>query len=248
LICKLCKVERQLKKSHIIPEYFFRSYRPNDGSSLQEVKAGRYFTPRYPIGYYEQLLCEQCEAITAKWDDTGIKFLQNADLWEQKNLGDRSYYEIMNFEYSTLKLFFMSVLWRAAVSSFSFFSAVELGPFHARLSNLLLSADPGEPEDFAVSIFKYTSAEEELEKIIVSPTRFKPNRINHYRFRLNEFIFVIKVDSQPLKVSQYFFCLKKDKPLRIIESNFMDSQELANMIKVLARQSRINHPFQKMMI
>lgn len=233
MICKFCSEDKELRKSHIIPEFFFRRYRPDDGTSLEQVSPRLHFKPRYRNGYYERLLCEACEALTAEWDNIGINFFQQFHRIDPKRYGDKAYFEINDFDYASLKLFFMSILWRASVSSLQFFSDVKLGPFEARLLEMLKNSDPGQPDDFGVVLFKYASSEDELEKIIISPTRYKPKGINHYRFRLNEHVFIVKVDRKPFSSDQRFFCMKDNEPLRIIEAEFSGSREMNNLIKVV---------------
>src|SRR5207244_6878533 len=54
------------------------------------------------------------------------------------------------FDYARLKLFVLSVLWRAAVSEIRFCSRVKLGPRLAPVRQMLEDSDPGSPSEFAV--------------------------------------------------------------------------------------------------
>jgi hypothetical protein len=245
MICKLCGKDKELRKSHIIPEFFFKRYTPKDGTFLQAISPKLHHTPTCRRGYYEKLLCADCEALTAKWDNAGINFVQTSEAWERKQYRDRFFFEINDFDFPNLKLFFMSILWRASVSTLPFFSIVNLGALEERLLCMLKRADPGSIDDFGVMLFKYTAFDDGLEKIISSPVRFKPERINHYRFRLNEFAFIIKADQRPLRESQKFFCLKPKQPLKVFEAEFSSSKELSTLIKVIELQNQFTASYHK---
>lgn len=243
MLCKLCNQEKRLRDSHIIPKYFIKRISPTDGTALIEVASNSPHIKRRPIGYYEKLLCEDCENLTARWDDAGIKFFQKTGNW--KKVSNLAYYEVEDYDYSQLKLFFMSILWRASVSTHPIFSEVKLGGFQQRLLKLLQQSNPSDPDDFGVVLFKYAESENELEKIILGPTRYKPNGINHYRFKLNEFVFNIKVDKQPFTPNQKLFSLKKTPPLLIVEVEHSQSRELKNMIEAVGLQTKLKSQLQK---
>ena len=54
-------------------------------------------------------------------------------------------YEIADFDYARLKLFFISVLWRAHLSQDQFFDAVDLGPWQSTARQMIWEGDPGLP-------------------------------------------------------------------------------------------------------
>jgi hypothetical protein len=61
-----------------------------------------------------------------------------------------SEYLLTDLDYRSFKLFHLSVLWRASVSTRDEFRLVNLGPYEEKLRTRLLASDPGDPEDFAI--------------------------------------------------------------------------------------------------
>jgi hypothetical protein len=237
MFCKFCLKDSELCKSHIIPDYFFKRYSgPEPENVLKEVNPLQPFQPRRPKGLYEKLLCPNCESLFAKWDDFAIKFFQKSEQWNRICIEKGAYFEVLNVDYKEIKLFFMSLLWRASVSRLTFYSQVTLGPFESTLRAMLKASNPGKPNEFGVVLCKLKAFNADLDKIILTPTRFRADGVNSYRFDLNEFIFIIAADGRGAKPSK--FLLKPSEPVLIIETDVLKSGKLEQMSNVLKLQSQ----------
>jgi len=64
-----------------------------------------------------------------------------------------TFYETINVDYNSFKLFHLSVIFRAGVSSLSTFSAVTLGPHEDKLRQLLIKRNPGESWQYPIFAF-----------------------------------------------------------------------------------------------
>lgn len=210
MICKLCDKEKKLIKSHIIPESFYRdAYTKNEGIMVRKDDHSK----RLPIGVYDkEIVCADCEKTFQKWDDYGYKFFNeiltsSGKIIEVKGKSIGLLFD--NIKYDELKLFLMSVLWRAAVSGDGFFDQISLGGHERTLKDKILSADPGKPQEFAVLFFKF-----DLSKYDVLHPPFRTrldNGINGYRlFFFNAEIF-IKVDRQNMQYDRLI--LTPNQPL-----------------------------------
>jgi hypothetical protein len=115
---------------------------------------------RSPCGVYDRaLVCELCEAQFSPWDDYANRLLR-------KPAGEHDYtyvdgepriYTIPTYDYTNLKLFFVSLLWRASESDQSFCEHLNVGPTHtARLRQMILNGEPGEPEEYSVLLARLT--------------------------------------------------------------------------------------------
>ncbi|MEG4106398.1 hypothetical protein [Microcoleus sp. S13_C5] len=136
--------------------------------------------------------------------------------------GKPAAYKIETFDYKQLKLFFMSILWRAAITSDSFFAQVQLGSWEDKLKKMILAQDPGSENDFSVVLFKY---EGDGSEIMQNPTKQKQDGVNYYRFRFPKYGFLIKVDQRNFPPNLAPYILSPNQPLLIGVMEYMDSKE-----------------------
>ena len=236
--CKLCGDDKRLIKAHIIPEGFFRRQRQGKESlELITNKAGEY-NKKTPIGVYDQtIVCKDCENIWGEWDDYAQKLLAEEPLNGQARYhgGQKIAYMVKDFDYTKLKLFFISILWRASVSSHQFFSRISLGSFEKIARDFIANNNPGKSEDFSVTLSKFCHP---LGKqCIMDPYQYKNSGVNYYRFYLAGYIADIKVDDKPTPIPLSQIIISEDKPLYILCRDFRKSKEL-NLMKQLITQSK----------
>ena len=88
------------------------------------------------------MLCQSCETKLSKWETYARGLLTGGTLLQYRREGTITWVE--GIDYSRFKLFQLSILWRAGVTTREFFSKVTLGPHAERLREMLLAEDPGE--------------------------------------------------------------------------------------------------------
>ena len=166
-ICALCREEKKLQKSHILPELLYdRLY---DGLHSFQVlstnpKANR---PRRRQGIYERLLCSFCDQHRlGRLDNYAANLLKGGIEIEVTDLTDRLI--VGNLNYKTLKLWQMSLLWRCGVSSRAEFRATRLGPHAEKLRRFLVNEDPGQPHEYGCTIV-LPSSHAVMEQVIMPP-------------------------------------------------------------------------------
>jgi hypothetical protein len=146
--------------SHLIPKALTRPAVP--GQSFVQAGMGSRPIRRWDSWYDPALTIRKGEDILADLDDWAIQELRKHELvWSGwKGAGslannvnrvpgmDIGFREIMGIDPVRLRLFFLSLLWRAAATNRPEFSAVSLPPDdQEQLRLMLLSGDPG-PLDF----------------------------------------------------------------------------------------------------
>lgn len=112
------------------------------------------------LGFVENLLCYNCEQKFSKLEDYVKRlFYGNSNpIRIQLPLLDDPIYQA---DYDKLKLFQLSVLWRASESKGQFFEAVKLSKDHSeKIRVMLLNDAPGRDHEYICS----------LSRLIVSPT------------------------------------------------------------------------------
>jgi hypothetical protein len=236
MLCKLCGKEKKLVRAHVIPKSLWKPLF-HDEQTPQTNSATPIFNEKKPsVGVYDTgILCAQCESIFSPWDDYAQKLLLSKPTEEQyiiKNGQKIAYVEIV-IDYAKLKLFFISLLWKAAVSNHYFFSRVNIGSFEPQLRRMILKGDPGEPDTFAVLIAKY---EERVGPIVLNPQAEKWGEINYYRFYVAGYMVYIKVDRRPTPNVMGGLVLNPEKPLIVSLRTLRTSKDF-KVIQDIARSS-----------
>ena len=224
MICKLCGQDHKLVKAHVIPESFFRPLRSEKKSPLL-ISAGNYIK-RAPIGVYDKtILCEPCEQQFGIWDDYAqsllIQDFQKARTLKKGN--DIYGYVFDNFDYDKLKLFFISMLWRASISSLKFYENVRLNVFEDVAKDHIKKNNPGTLDDFSVMLAHF----DELDgrRTILNPQPIRMESVNFYRFYLTGFIAYIKVDKRKILGHLRKFIMSPGRELPIVRRPFNISAE-----------------------
>lgn len=235
--CKFCGNESPLINAHIIPAGFFR--RIKDGQNPLEIiptTTGEYIK-QSPIGVYDQaIICRKCETIWQEWDNYVQQLLAEEPLngkalyHNNRKIG----FVVDSFDYIKLKLFFISLLWRASVSRQSVFSGVSLGEFEDIAKQHIVNNNPGNRDDFSVVLSKF---EHPLAKVMLSPFMYTILGVNYVRFYLASYRADIKVDHQPAPEPEQFLndVMTQNKPLYIRCLEFERSKELDEIKKAVLR-------------
>jgi hypothetical protein len=141
-MCRLCQKEEQLRNSHIVPKFLYEDLY-NEKQQLVGVNGvgpkGRRLLQK---GIREPLLCESCEQHINEYCEKPFR----AQWFETSPIPTnwtRSDVHWGRFDYSSFKLFHLSVLFRASVSSLGTYQAVSLGPHEERIRKIVRSRDPG---------------------------------------------------------------------------------------------------------
>lgn len=145
-LCPLCQQERKLVRSHIIPEFFVRAIRNEDGRALG-------FWSSRPLARFVQqaftyrLLCAGCDNfLNTEYETPFLAF------WRQAVPGvawGRNYLLTVP-DYARFKIFLLSVLWRAGVCRDGEFARVDLGGHEPVLRHMIRNCDPLSIHDFPI--------------------------------------------------------------------------------------------------
>ena len=145
--CRLCGSKEPLRDSHILPEFLYRpTYGPSHTAMLLDPHRGR--RGKRQKGFSERLLCDRCEQKVNRWD----AYFARVWLHDQDSLRPNSLpgptVRIVGLDYDLFKLFHLSIVWRAGVSSLRAFANVSLGGQEPKLRQRLLDEDPGARSDY----------------------------------------------------------------------------------------------------
>ena len=219
-VCRLCLKPTKLCNSHIIPEFCYGLlYDPKHRyHSMTDVDAGKVEFEQK--GIRERLLCPDCEQKLSIWENYASKFFKTT--LPQPLNDELKSIRVQGVDYRRFKLFLLSVLWRASVSSHPFFEHVELGPHEERIRAMLANEDPGRPEDYGCVIFSLQFRGKNLRDFFVEPMPARVDNHKCYRFVFAGFVFVYFVSSHAMRLGMRACFLQLKGSLVVLQSELWD--------------------------
>jgi hypothetical protein len=202
--CALCHCEASLRNSHIIPEFLYRSLY-DEKHRFHQISASPEQQSIYmQKGLREHLLCDSCEQRLSIWERYVSMLLSGGVVAAGRRSGNRLH--LSELDYPKLKLFQLSVLWRASVSSLAAFSQVQLGPHEEHIRSMLLEGDPGTTESYGCIMFMLMNEHELVQGLVVPPTWARLAGQKAYRFVFGGlvFLYVVSGSKPPHFVSEHF--------------------------------------------
>lgn len=145
-ICALCKKPKELRNSHIVPEFL---YKPLYNPQHQIYRLSTSERPKRSFeqkGLREPLLCGDCERQFSLYE-TYAKTVLYDDAEKDEHTNSPNAFEF-RVDYWKFKLFELSILWRVGVSSLPEFKNARLGRHETVLRQMLLEERPGDSHEY----------------------------------------------------------------------------------------------------
>ena len=148
-LCRLCQNDRVLRNSHIVPEFLYERLYNDKGHMMSIHGLGHRGWQAVQKGLREPLFCESCEQYFNEYYEKPFyaEWVASFPLPDPWNVEDVHWISVT---YSSFKLFHLSVLFRAGVSTLPTYAEVSLGPHQEKLRQLLLNRDPGKQWQYPV--------------------------------------------------------------------------------------------------
>jgi hypothetical protein len=231
----LCGADRPLIDAHIIPASFFRDLQMGDEAPRLVSNDPKQFPRRAPVGVYDQnLVCGACETLFAPWDSYAAElFIQQQEtafrtVVIEGRIAPAKVAE--TYDYSRLRLFVISLLWRAAQSSHPFFRGITLPTRVERLRSLVLAGDVGQQSEFRTIVSRWEdagSATVMAGRLVADPFEYRsrqgPRMVRMY---IGAFIVDVQVDDAPPIPSVRALHMVPDGPLYVVERDLRGSNDL----------------------
>lgn len=150
---------------------------------------------RTPIGIYDNdILCASCDSKLGVYDKYALDFAKTTPT--TRHLSDLGW-TLPGIDQQKLKLFCISYLWRASITTKTEFRGVTLGAKHEEaMRKMLLAQDPGGPNDYSLIFARFSSSTDPAHAILF-PARTRLRKLTFYEgFLPNFYKFWIKIDSQ----------------------------------------------------
>ncbi|MDD4531245.1 MAG: hypothetical protein PHH21_00885 [Candidatus Pacebacteria bacterium] len=143
------------------------------------------------------ILCEKCDnELIAGLENYASKVLYGGNIPAKvQNFikpDGLEFSQVEGIDYSKFKLFLLSILWRASISSRPFFSNVSLGPYEEKIRQMILNNNPRLPGDFPCVMISYRKRNFP-NKLIMEPKRTRINEKNGYHFLIGGISYIFKI-------------------------------------------------------
>ena len=156
--CKLCNLNKELRKSHIISETFYRGLYDSKHRALP-IQLENKKLGLIQKGIREELLCSDCEVKIGRWENTLKRDLVDFGNGESNFLKikktSKGFFKVEGIRYKEFKLGVLSILWRMSLSSHEYFKSYSLGPYEEKIRLLLLQEDAQRENQYAISVSRY---------------------------------------------------------------------------------------------
>lgn len=237
MACALCLIDKDLRDSHIIPEFMYQSLYDeihrfhvlsNDASERNQ---------KFQKGLREKLLCGDCEQYLGRYERY-VSLLVGGELDLEYEAHGRLAV-VRKVDYKALRMFQLSILWRAGASTLPFFSQITLGPHQERLRLLLRSDKQGIPWQYGCLMFALLHEDQIQKDLIVQPTSTKVDNVFGYRFVFGGFVWVYMVGSHRSTKHLETASLDPAGELRILKTDLASATDIMEFGRTLLEQGKL---------
>ena len=242
-ICRLCRKEKKLIEAHIIPKFMYSGMKDKENSFFEvtydldnnESKKRKIQKEDYD----KNILCADCDnrILGGIYEGYAKNSMYGNNLdpkvapkcinYRNPN-GGTEYSICENIDYVKLKLFLLSILWRASITDRPLFKEVNLGIIHEeRIRKMIYENIMPSELEYPIILTSFMRTKHNLKNLIGQPIRIKmKNGMNGYVFLIDSLQFVFAVNSLDHKTPDYFklMTIKESGKLTIL--HLPDGKEL----------------------
>jgi hypothetical protein len=235
-ICRLCKENKKLiNKSHIIPDFMYKGMFDNNHKLiLQPFRQGsveKWEIKKPSDGEYEGgLLCYECDntLLGHYYEDYASRAMYGGQLLEndcpifQKciTLQGIGFIKCERLNYHKYKLFLLSILWRASISTRPFFSEIKLDPIHEEeIRQMILTKNAGDVAKYPIFVSSYANNLNLPKQLIAQPRQIKTTEeLQSYSFMINGYFYFFYLNKSEAALPHYVTTetIKPNNELNII--------------------------------
>jgi hypothetical protein len=148
-------------------------------------------------GLREIMLCENCDnRILSAYGNYARRELHGGE--SIQTAVDGNDFRIWGLDYTRLRLFFLSLLWRMSVSTLPYFKEVSLGPHEEVLRRMLLEGRPGEPDQYGLLCVAPVFDAQNVGDWMMPPDFVRMNGRRIYRCVIDGLLYCFFVGSSSL--------------------------------------------------
>ena len=220
-------MEKELRNSHIIPEFLYKPLYDEKHRAIpfSNITGSKEYQRRKPLqkGLREKLLCHDCEQLL---NDRYEKYFKKRWFDEKalpETMASGKSFSINTLDFHKFKLFHLSILFRASVSSLHEFQQVALGSHEESLRKIIFNDVPTSDREYVVLCHAITKSNSEIQYgLITSPFKLRqPNGYISYGFCFGGCVWYYIVDSR--EISEFSsFMLKSTGEISVAQIPWED--------------------------
>ena len=197
--CALCLLTKPLMSSHVVPEFLYREMYDLKHRFLALSTLASDRPRHYQKGLREDLLCADCEQLLGRFESYASQVFYGKGAPKTQRQ-DRMLI-IEGLDYSRMKLFLLSLLWRFGVTKLAVFKGARLGSHAEKLRRMLLAEHPGDPLAYPCLLTAVTWKTKHIGDFIAPPCLAKMDGHHIWSFVVAGIIFTFFVSSHvPIEV------------------------------------------------
>lgn len=237
-ICKFCGQEKELIKSHIIPKCFYQLKIRGPMTAIRPGSKDPIDKKNYQNGLKEPLMCTDCDNKLGTLDGYANRILAYAIKNHPfRNVDDIKTYlmQAPDFDYAKLRKFFISLAWRASVSSESF----HLGKYEAIALQILKDEIPDDKTLFVPIVFRKNTQTAVDNITMFATNKYCGKTACLVRFPNYEIAIITNTKhSNNEQAMQLYKSMLTPREFLVIETNFIspDDVKLINAIRGCQKQ------------
>lgn len=236
MCCKLCKKDKTLMNSHIIPEFIYKPLYDDDHRFHVLSTYRKKDRPIEQKGIREKLLCGNCEQHLSRYENYARKVLfGGVEIAVQNEAGGIIVSEI---DYKYFKLFQLSILWRASVSSHKMFKDVQLGKHEPIIRKMIISDIPGQKEKYCCVMMAIKHGNDGMGTFIDQPEKRRVDSHVVYRFIFGSIAWIYFVSSHKIPKIINTFILSEEGVVRMAVKEISDLYCLTGFAQDIHRMGR----------
>lgn len=253
--CRLCLQEKKLIKAHIIPEFLHQGMKDDNNifynvtynldtlkDNAQKIQTGEFD---------KDILCADCDnrILGSDYEKYAQVTMYGKNIKPEiapvcknyKNPDDGAEYSICtNIDYGKMKLFLLSMLWRASVSKRKAFQEVNLGEKHEeRIRSLLYNGIVPPENEYPIMMTSFMRTAHDLKNVIGQPKRVRfKGGLNAYILLIDSIQFMYFVNSMDHKLPEFLTrsMLKEKGEMTIL--HLPNGKELEFLGAILGKQKK----------
>ena len=192
-------------------------------------------------GLRERLLCQACEAKLSLCETHAadiITYIQSLLL-----VAPGTQLILPYVRYDLFKLFQLSLLWRASVSSRAMFAQIKLGPVQEDIRAMISAGDPGEPYEYPCVMFAVRNPVH-IRRMMWSPVATEFEDHTGHQFQIGAVFWTFLIPHLGRGNPQYSVYLHKDGRLVVPIAEWNEDLYLPQVRSLILRDFAPENPKQ----
>jgi hypothetical protein len=234
-ICSFCRLREASVDAHIMPRSFVRDgAEPGRNSYLLSTRND--FAKRTQTGVYDsELVCLPCEQRFGPYDDYGREFFQLKNAVQLVSPEMEGMVWQCPVDYAKLKLFILSILWRASASRRVECASVKLGRFEESIRQMIEFGDPGPADRFPILMHRYDNGADIAPLSMPRRTRLRHSSVNYYKMEIAGCAIWTAVDERRLPPILDEVILAPGRPACLFPLDYKTTADWSKMLGILRK-------------